>query len=164
LSQEGIKRLDLQWSSLAVQRYTPTTAFIHQGHLTLRLSLQSFADNAHSNHLSSFCCPRSSSIPVSDFDTSTALPHRIFDFDDRLKKKSEPHIFLVHTRFTTNKQPWPALLVRSPSATSAPRCPLLCPTARGRSSSRRARSNGERSRALCNWFRLPICWLTMRPT
>lgn len=54
--------------------------------------------------------------------------------------------------------------MRSPSATSVPRCRHLCPTARVRSSSRRARSNGERSRVLCNWFRLPTCWLIMRPT
>lgn len=53
--------------------------------------------------------------------------------------------------------------MRSPSATSVPRCPLLCPTARVKSSSRRARLNGERFRVLCNWFRPPTCWLTMRP-
>lgn len=52
--------------------------------------------------------------------------------------------------------------MRSPSATSVPRCPPLCPTARVKSNFRRARLNEERFRALCNWSRPPTCWLTMR--
>lgn len=60
-------------------------------------------------------------------------------------------------------QPCRISLEPSPSATSALRSLVPCPTVRASPSSPRGLSDAERSRVRWNCSRQPTCWLTMRP-